>query len=287
MEEGIFRWLVERHIMYNLPRAVSHLHEGRITHPSTEDPLQEGSDEGQMYHGLLIVSIPGLAGILQDHDLIDRESGQSTPLFDVVSTQEELFALLDTQYGQDGVYLMDEHGRIALFPEVNNRVSSLSGIKRKTLDQLLPADFVAESGNPTLESIGTKTRLALRLVQAFAGSHAYQIKESAYGSLGMGKITHITTEGLQEEVVLQHVPRGNVEYVNPEHPIAALHKTYDRDAEGRLRATGKYIDPITWGIHVSRPEVQRTGVVRSTMRGAASLVANLAVALASYQTRTF
>ncbi|MFC2134855.1 hypothetical protein ACFLTH_09575 [Bacteroidota bacterium] len=73
--------------------------------------------------------------------------------------------------------------------------------KLPNLEGRIPNDFIheKETETPTRLDLGTKTRLAIKIPSMHEGISAYQVKLTAYGPLGLGKVTHFDYEGLQRE----------------------------------------------------------------------------------------
>ncbi len=225
--EELFGWLVEYHER-NLEECLPFIKAGRIRTPRGKT-LEEGV-ENEYYSGLLIIA--------NGDTLMDRLKingviiGEPERPFEF-GTKERLFSYLDRQKASDGAYVLDGvNKRISHVSEFNNHPDSLP--EGRHLADLLPMDFVEHRGeifDP--RTIGMKTRLASRLPQAYTNTGAYQIKRSAYGRLGMGKVTRFTADGLAEEVFFDYRPASNGPFVAP--GIVAVHRTYQPSSEGLVK----------------------------------------------------
>ncbi len=107
----------------------------------------------------------------------------------------------------------------------------------------MPRNFIFEAGTSLRpEDLGTKSRLAVKLPFCYPHTETYQIKCSAYGSLGMGKVTHFNRAGLVEEVLLRHEPQSAGSFVDETRGIVAIHRRYAHSALGLTQISEKYLD---------------------------------------------
>ena len=116
--------------------------------------------------------------------------------------QENSFHYLGNQENADGAYIFDGvNNQMAKTFELNNSPENTPRDMRRKKDlvKYLPPNFLSEDASVRLGNIGTKTRLAIRIPHAYDNTEAFQIKQSAYGPLGIGKVTHFTRDGLAQE----------------------------------------------------------------------------------------
>lgn len=218
--QNLFQWVVEYHKERSLPACKPHMYDGQI-HPYRQDkPLREGM-ENQLYKGFLIISngetlVERLSadGVIMDHDP-----------FVSIHSRDDFFRYLDTYGEEDGAFLYDGvNNRITRVREVDNTPKGT-----RTLDLLanIPEDFVSYNRELSVKGhLGTKTRLAIRLPHAYKNVETFQIKRSAYGPLGIGKATHFTQKGLEEEFFF--VDAANYHCKDSQQGILGVYRRYER-----------------------------------------------------------
>jgi len=201
----LFQLLIKYHITQNLPNCALHMaragiNEGRIIHPQKGESVGEGA-ENELYKGIMIISDgETLESTLMENGVITAEEiGDVCPIRD----EHDLFAYMNSQTENDGVFLYDRpHNRMTrvfnAYPPNQNNAAYIG--------PFLPYNFVFSGNKQPVQNgeVGTKTKLAVKVTQAFPHLHAYQIKRTAYGALGMGKVTHFTSQGLYEEFFLRY-----------------------------------------------------------------------------------
>ena len=212
MNIDIFPWLVEYHYKQNLLRTCMPLiRDGKIY--IHEKPLAEGSDNNVPYHGFLFF-VDGLSildGLVAEGVINDIKDGSRTlesliadynsskPLLS--SEQFSNYLEQEQKVGEDGTYIFNSvTGKVVRVNELNNNAKLPVDF---SLMEKIPKDFVYSDGRNHSNSIGTKTRLAIKIPAFMENIHAYQIKRSPYGNkstgIGMGKVTHFDKNGLKEE----------------------------------------------------------------------------------------
>lgn len=212
----IFDWLVAFHIERNLLQCLPYIKEGRVLHHSGL-PFIEG-DENTYYPGLLVVAHPFATAPPLLADAEDVE-----PFVDVPS-QQAFFAYLEQHGKKDGAHFLDpESKKMARVFELNN--TPLRGLPwGNVLESKLPKDFVHADGRDLGRAdLGTKTRLAIKLPMKYPTLEVFQVKQSAFGEFGMGKVTHFTKEGLTKEFFFTFNPE--------EQNIEGVYRTYHREAD--------------------------------------------------------
>ncbi|MBS3175638.1 hypothetical protein J4457_00175 [Candidatus Woesearchaeota archaeon] len=250
IRNDLFSLLVRYHIEHNLPPSLPHVTRRSKLRLPNGGLSVEGATENPYQQGLLIIADgETLADRLQKTRVILG----GVPEFQKIADWESFRNYLESQDGVDGAYLMDTvNGRIAHVVELNNNPDNTEPLE---LSDLLPDNFLSCDGNVPVSNVGTKTRLALRLPRAYSTGQerveALQIKRTAYLSLGIGKVTRITPEGLAEEFFFEHDPNPKSEgpFINKKYGIVGIHRTYERTPEGELRvATETRVDPQDFGI---------------------------------------
>lgn len=221
----IFDWLREYHKTRNLDACLPHISsEGAVISPFTGRPYIEGEGENELYNGALIVSNGHtlVRDLIQDRIIEDDVIDGYHPIKD----RDAFFSYLEKQKNNDGAFLYDSHeGGITRIYELGNKPQ---GLERINMLDFIPEDFVSFDGRVSIRSnLGTKTRLAIKLPQAYPSIETFQIKRSPYTNLRMGKITHFTRHGLAEEFFLMSVLGGDLtprEYAD----IMSVYRQYRR-----------------------------------------------------------
>jgi len=215
----LFWWLVSYHCK-NL--------ESRLPCKKDEKLTVEGT-ENESYRGLLLVSNGDTlletlirSRLVEPYDISKPKS---------ISSRGQFYNHLDEQIQKDGAFIFDGKNRMIFRAyELNNNPKSLES-HEDSLVSAVPQDFVYSSGeNPVKrEDIGMKTRLAIKLPQAYHNIETFQIKRTAYGNLGMGKVTHFDKDGLVQEFYFQRGEDGKIE---------GVHKRYEH-VDGKLKVVSE------------------------------------------------
>ncbi|MBU1112100.1 MAG: hypothetical protein ABIG93_05415 [archaeon] len=192
----LFDSLVAYHCEKNLPACLRSIENGQLNNLDGE-PFKEGEDEVYNYKGLLVISNgPTLVDKLIENNLA-RPKDVGT--FTGMDSKEDLFAYIAGPGRKDGAHLYDgENQRIARVYKINNTRSQ--DVSEGTLIGRLSPDFVHADGSSfDGGDIGLKTRLAIELPMDYPSLEALQIKQTAYGHVRMGKVTHFDQYGLLRE----------------------------------------------------------------------------------------
>lgn len=230
----IFSSLVRYHTEVNLPACLPYVRNGELYSPAGRR-LQEGSDKDQLYHGFLIVANGDTLVDKLFHERIVLDD--TPPKFHSVPTRSDLFSYLSRQEenGDDGAFVYDsKNGRIGHVIELNNTPGKLGEQQNYPLSYAVPADFFTSTGQQ--KPLGTKTRVAIKLPRAYPEVHAFQIKRSAYGSLGMGKVTHFNRDGLAEEYFLR--------FNQDTQGIDGVYRTYKSEGGRVVLAEPEIVTPV-------------------------------------------
>ncbi|MBI4918647.1 hypothetical protein HY837_01855 [archaeon] len=220
MEKGdLFGCLVRYHTELNLETCLKYVKEGRIV-DGDNLPLKEGSDKKTHYDGLLIVANGDtLVNRLKEDTVIHDES---IGAFVDIREEKDLTKYFLEQEDSDGAYVFDGvNSRITLVDELNNNIDLPEGVH---FSDMIPSDFTHSDANT--QSLGTKTRLAIKVPHAYKNTEAFQIKRSAYTSFGMGKVTHFNSQGLVEEAFFTFDPEKETK--NIRENIYLIYRKYER-----------------------------------------------------------
>ena len=229
----VFNWMVQKHLV-NLASCLPYLEGGRILAPNGA-PIQEGREENERYHGALILCNGDTLfnRLFSDHVAEDTERDE----FHDVRNQQGLLEYLAGQLNPDGAYVFDgKNDRVARVFELNNTPPTLP--KGLVLSHYVPPTFCSYDGSvPVAPNIGTKTRLAIKIPQAYPGVEAVQLKRTGYTPLGMGLVTRLSDRGLLEAAFFKYEPGSPGPFVSDEHPILLVHQQYEM-RDGRVVPVG-------------------------------------------------
>jgi hypothetical protein len=275
----IFNYLVQQHLA-NLHSALRSYDSetGRLIDFYKQRPLPEGTSENNSYDGVLIISdgeVIGDAlikkGIVKNQDSIDYKS---------VSTLDDFFDYFDELENSDGAHFYDNRthrmGRVQKFNNDFSKILSETDDKesenndkeyeahKKRVQSYLPDNFIFSKGatlERNIKNIGLKTDLALNIIQRYDQVDAYQLKQTPYGHLGMGLVTHLGNipgtgeKGLIETFGFEYAPESDGPFVHDEHPIVAVYTQYGKK-DGRVVEIQKHYLPLVDG-QICMPEYQK------------------------------
>ena len=181
---------------------------------------QEGSDSFMPYHGFLVLANgPTILKELIDekmiNDVSDDRDGLDNLLRDYHGSRRLLskgdfleFLEREEIYGEDGAYVFNSRtGEVVRVSSLNNSSPTPEGFY---LRSRVPDDFVHYGGSKGQMKLGTKTSVAIRVPVTIPNIETFQVKRSAYGKLGMGKITHFDHYGLVEEAFFETDRSGEI-----------------------------------------------------------------------------
>ena len=233
-----FRKFVELHHK-NLECCLPHLYGGAIA-DSSGKPLPEGSDRNQHYAGLCVIRnghniLKKLVkeGFAQKDDITTRVS---------VKNDDTLMGYLDSQEHEDGVFVYDS---------VDKAIARICELRfpERPFEKYIPSNFVFSGrasdfiDNGTRHKIGTKTRLAIKFPLEFPDFETFQVKRSAYGHLGMGKITHFDSKGLNEEYFFKIDSKSQGPFANEHNKIVGVYRSYRFEDGGEKRGSSGLLVP--------------------------------------------
>ena len=239
MSADLFEWLVQYHINTNLQPNLKHLSQGRYTSPRGKAVL-EGEENDDTTGCLILANGDSLVRRLQEEKIIlDRVP----PKFIQTEDYTSFKAFLDKNEKKDGAFVYDgKNNTITRISRFANHAEGMDGI-RDSYRKFLPANFVYEEAVAMTpedydDHIGTKTDLSMVLPIARTTNdskvNAYQVKRTAYGQTGLGKVTHFGPQGLKEEFFFHYDPTSNGPFIDEEHGIVGVYRSYERNEKGEL-----------------------------------------------------
>src|SRR3989338_4295357 len=85
--------------------------------------------------------------------------------------------------------------------------------------------------------VGTRGLIAIEIPLVYPEAHVFQIKQTRYGELGVGKVIHTNEHGLVEEFFF--VPSGSElqDTLDPRNTIQGIYRKYVGTREGPVRVT--------------------------------------------------
>lgn len=240
-EHRVFRELVRYHISNNLEECLPHIKQGRCNSPKGK-PYQEmneekrSPDENKLYAGILIVANGDtLIRRLKEGGVINDELLEE---FVSVPDAESFQNYLRNQEGEDGAHVYDSiNKKIVPVWEINNNIPLPYG----TLHEKLPQDFFSSTytiddyikSRAIKPKIGTRTSMAEKVPANYEHTHAFQIKQSAHGELGMGLVTHFDEIGLAETFELVYAPEHQGKFIDKRNKIIGVYKKYDMTLDNK------------------------------------------------------
>ncbi len=223
----IFGWLVEYHCSVNLQECIPRIVRGKIIGYRGTSYAQ--GEENKFYTGTVIIANGDTLAdrLIEDGVVkIPPTRRELYAKFRQVKTPQELREYL-LQQPEDGAQIYDGiNERIAHVKTFNN---SPPGVPESLeLEKLLPEDFASTDGSVTArEGVGNRTYIAMILPHGYDNTEGFQIRQSAYGNLGMGKVTHfVKGQGLKQEFWLEY---------DDEKGIIGVHRKYGKSADGRIK----------------------------------------------------
>ena len=221
-----FEWLVRHHTTVNLEKCLPYIEEGRIY--QNGQPLEEGLRENKLYPGVIIIA--------DGKNLIQRLKqdgvawGVQEKEYTRISDEQSLSNYLSNLSNTDGAHIFDSVRGVATrarkIRDPLNLSYDFDPYDENMLSSMLPKDFVASDESVPLTEIGTRGVLALEIPQAYHQAHAFQIKQTAYGKLGMGKVAHFSEQGLVEEFFFRQSENHLQNTLNPKDSIQGVYRRY-------------------------------------------------------------
>jgi len=237
----LFEWLVMYHFDKNLKPRWDYLSKENL-------PFAPEGEEVEGSVGCLIIENGDtLADRLRDEGIIlDRNH----PKFNPVANYDSFDNYLIKNGKKDGAFIYDSlNERIARISRLSNNTPKMSEVREYQIN-LIPNDFIFNGTTEELtehdidEHLGTKTDLAMVIPEAYTTneSHvqAYQIKRTAYGRIGLGKVTHFAEGGLQREFFFDYVPTEN-----GDSELMGIYRTYHQQ-NGKVELLAEITMPLSY-----------------------------------------
>ena len=230
-ENDIFGWLVDYHCSVNLQECLPHIQEGRVIGHKGRAYAQ--GEENKHYTGTVIIANGDTLAdrLIEDGVVLNPPTREELyAKFRQSETMQTFHSYLAEQ-PEDGAQIYDGvNKRIAHVKTFNNSPPRVQ--KPADLGTLVAKDFASTDGSvPARDGIGNRTYIAMIIPHGYDNTEGFQIRQSAYGTLGMGKVVHfVRGQGVKQEFFLEYdVTRG----------IVGVHRTYDgtRDEQGELQRT--------------------------------------------------
>lgn len=217
-----FEWMVQHHIDTNLPKCLSSLEltaiQGRV----------DQFKENKSYDGALFVADG--EGLIERMVSDDNAWGVEEERTEIRS-QEDLSTYLNTLQYVDGGHIFDSVRRLATraakFPDPRNLPKGFDPYKNpQILSRLLPKDFNSEDGRVPLNKIGTRGLVFVEIPLVYPEAHVFEIKQSSYGELGIGKVVHVDKTGLVEEFFFRPNKNPLQNTLDPSNAIQGVYRRY-------------------------------------------------------------
>ncbi|MBI4159507.1 hypothetical protein HY500_04610 [Candidatus Woesearchaeota archaeon] len=227
-----FDWLVRHHSTVNLGKCLPHIEGGRIHQDGS--PLQEGIDENKLYKGTLIVADgEGLIQRLERDRMAWGVGTNYTPIRDA----GDLSSYLEAIENPDGGHVYDSVGGLMTgvkhFREPANLPQDFDPYDNDFLRSVLPGDFSSSNGSRI--EVGNRGLVGLAVPLGYPQAHVLQIKQTAYGNLGMGKVVHFSTNGLVEEFFFTSREDSLQNTLDPINSVQGVYRRYAREGAGLVR----------------------------------------------------
>ncbi len=228
MAIDMFNALVHYYLEQSLPNIQRNIKDGQVQSTLANEPLQEG-EENKYIQGIIVFAD---GNTLADRLVQDRViKDVSYPQFTTINNREELNKYFAQARKHDGAFFYNGSAQaIARANWVNDEPNGTPEIQTRYHQiapkraQFVHPEFVEENNHTPLDlatlenKIGRRTSLALVLPFVYStidsNVQAYQIKQSAYGQLGMGTVNHYTPQGLSKRFLLKHEPKTNGPYID-------------------------------------------------------------------------
>ncbi len=236
-DNSLFGWLVRYRLERNLPEVLPYIQDGQVLDFKGK-PLPVGRENPYTAGCLILADGQTLADRLRGDDriILDTEEPEFLPAANYTTFER----FLDQQITEDGAFVYDGRNRqMARVTEFNNKGDSLLAERiRDNAGKYLPPDFLTYGATSPQKNVsgklGTKTKLALVLPIFLSTNdwqvHAYQIKRTAYGQPGMGKVTHFGRNGLEEEFFVKYEPDSVGPFLDEEARLVGVYRKYAWDS---------------------------------------------------------
>jgi len=240
MGYDLFSWLAQYHLQNNLIPNLPFIKDSQYLKARGGAKIEEGEENDDTKGVLILSNGDSLVRRLKEEEIIlDR----STPMFVPARDYVSFTYYLSRNIRKDGAFVYDgKNESISRISKFGNSSSKMNAA-RDSYQRYLPANFIYQDAavmnqEEYDEQIGTKSDLAMVLPISHTKEdsyvHAYQIKRTAYGNTGLGKVTHFGPDGLMEEFFFRYAPESDGPFVVPERKIVGVHRKYKREADDKL-----------------------------------------------------
>ena len=247
----LYELAVAYHIQRNLPTGMMHFDpaEGKIFPPDPRghcEPIPEGNDRAKLYDGVMVFRNGNILvdKLVSDGRVKEWDIDDPRPL----TTPQQMFDFLDLEGSLDGVHIYEALLRQRV------RIGKVYEPEDITLSDKLPRDFVHfhPRSVPDAErylrlTVGTKTRLGVALTQLYPDIVGVQLKQSAYGPLGMGKVVEYVPGGVGREFFFKHIPLQSGDmgemFIDPQHRIVGVERRYESPQGQLVRIAERIVHP--------------------------------------------
>lgn len=201
-DNTIFDWLVQYHIEKNLEECKPYIHYGRVCHPANKGKSIDEGIENKAYAGICILKNGNtlINKLIKDGRINPKAVGEPVQMHSI----DDFFTFMQTieNKEEDGVYIYESASKqLRRAPKIKD-----ADKQERPLAERFPPNFIFYNGMPLdredeevfQQKLGNKTKLAAELTDAYPDVEAYMIKRSGYTPLGMGKVVHVTKNGLEE-----------------------------------------------------------------------------------------
>ncbi len=227
-----FDWLVRYHSTINLGKCLPHIEGGRVHQDGS--PLREGIDENKLYEGTLIVADG--EGLIQRLER-DRTAWGVGTTYTPIRDAEDLSSYFEAIENPDGGHVYDSVRGLMTgvkhFREPANLPQDFDPYDNEFLRSVLPEDF--SSSNGARIEIGNRGLVGLVVPLEYHQAHVFQIKQTAYGELGIGKVVHFSKDGLAEEFFFAPREDHLQNTLDPVNAVQGVYRRYAREGARLVR----------------------------------------------------
>ena len=232
--QQFFEWMVQHHIGTNLPKCLPYLEGGRIHQDGA--PLQEGIDENKLYQGTLVVADgEGLIQRLKDNRMAWGVGKTHTTVRDAADLSSYLTAIENPDGGHVYDSVRGLMTGVKHFRDPANLPQDFDPYDIEFLRTVLPKDFSSSDGSNL--DVGNRGLVGLAVPLGYSEAHVFQIKQTAYGELGIGKVVHFSNQGLVEEFFFAPCEDQLQNTLDPMNAVQGVYRAYSKAGNKPVRVT--------------------------------------------------
>ena len=219
-----FEWMVQHHIDTNLPKCLPDLEVRAIQTGNNQTNYREN----KAYDGTLLVADG--EGLIERMVADGNAWGVGEERTDIRSA-EDLSNYLNNLPNTDGGHIYDSvrrlATRVAKFRDPKNLPEGFDPYTHpEILSRLLPQDFNAEDGSIQLNQLGTRGLVFVEVPLVYPEAHVFEIKQSPFGALGIGKVVHVDRYGLVEEFFFRPNEDSLQNTLDPLNAVQGVYRRY-------------------------------------------------------------